>query len=91
MLPETEQELAKLYNSVGALDKNEIITRRSGLFYKVFVLSPDGKEVLEILKDMFANRTTFDSNPYISAKKDGWREVVLFIEDLVNYATKEND
>ena len=56
---------------------------RSGVIFRAFS-SPDGQAALDLLKEEFHDRTTFDSDPIQMARKTAHREVILFIIDLMN-------
>lgn len=50
-------------------------------------MSPTGANVLEFLKRQhFFYRSTFDSNPQVTAHREGQREVVLAIERALTFA-----
>lgn len=51
--------------------------------------SPDGREVLDDLKDEFSNVHLGDPNPYVMAQKVGAHTVIQYIESHIEAEEKK--
>ena len=62
-------------------DEQQLEEREKRLLqaYKQVFESPNGKAVLEDLKNVFYNRTSLDENPNVVVANEGKRFVVLYI------------
>jgi len=65
--------------------KKQIMADR-GCIFRIFQ-SDDGRKALEILQDNFSKRTSVvPGDPYMTHAREGAREVVLFIEEILEDA-----
>lgn len=61
---------------------------KAGLVHKVFS-SPDGKQVFEFLKEQFDSGELFSpDNPNLTNYRLGARDVVVYIQQLINHKEK---
>lgn len=87
-------------NDSGKPSQLDEMKRLKGIYSRVFD-SDDGKELLKDLEDRnFLDRTTFDSDPYITAFHEGQRAVLVYIKNVIsldiakeeeNYNARESD
>lgn len=68
----------------GLPEIRERLERKAQAFRRLFS-TPDGKEVLDILKDEFAEGDLFDVDPCVTAYRLGARDMVVYINQLMRY------
>lgn len=66
------------------------LKQKSDMYKRVFVDDPEGVKVLKGLRHMFDPPNIFDRDAGVAAFKLGQRDVVKYIDSLVNYISKEN-
>lgn len=67
----------------------EEIRQYSGSFRQAFG-TPDGKIVLERLEDLFDDVELMGEDPYKTARNIGRRDVVRFIQQMINNSEKRD-
>jgi hypothetical protein len=59
------------------------------VFRRVFD-NVDGQQVLQYLKDEFEPSMLFNRDPYVTTCRAAQRDVIRYIEDLMNYEEKSD-
>lgn len=76
-------------NTIGPSEKiRKALKEKSDKFKRVFLDDPDGVEVLKGMRDMFDPSNIFDRDTGITAFKLGQRDVIKYVDSLVNYVPK---
>ncbi len=83
--------LLKSAKSQAEMDK--VLLETSECFKQTFT-TPQGEKCLAILSNLFYNRPCFegnDPNPYLAAKRDGNREVMMQIYNFMGTANERTN
>jgi hypothetical protein len=68
--------------------ERNILPKRD-VFRRVFD-NVDGQQVLQYLKDEFEPSMLFNPDPYVTTCRAAQRDVIRYIEDLMNYEEKSD-
>jgi hypothetical protein len=68
------------------LEKSRGEMRRVGM---LLLANEDGKLLLSMLEDLYFNGSLIGADPYLTYSKCGQRDVVVFLRELRDQATKE--